>query len=135
MAKQKKLPKISKLGELETEIMGVIWEKGKATVQDVKDALEPRRSLAYTTVMTVMSRLAEKGLCERQKEGRAYYYTPVASQEKVAGSLLQALVRRLYAGATGKAIAQLLETEETVDDAELERLEALIRSKRETHRP
>ena len=135
MAKQKKLPKISKLGELETEIMGVVWEKGKATVQDVKDALEPRRSLAYTTVMTVMSRLAEKGLCERQKEGRAYYYTPVASQEKVAGSLLQALVRRLYAGATGKAIAQLLETEETVDDAELERLEALIRSKRETHRP
>jgi len=115
--------------------MGVVWQKGKATVQDVKDALEPRRPLAYTTVMTVMSRLAEKGIFKRQKEGRAYYYTPVASQDKVAGSLLQALVKRLYAGATGKAIAHLLETEETVDDAELERLEALIRSKREAGRP
>jgi BlaI family penicillinase repressor len=127
--------KLSRLGELETEVMGVVWERGKATVQEVKDALEPRRSLAYTTVMTVMSRLAKKGVLERRKEGRAYYYTAAASQEKVAGSLLQSLVRRLYAGATGKAIAQLLETEKNVDDAELERLEALIRSKREARRP
>ena len=115
--------------------MNVVWEKGQATVQDVKEALEPRRPLAYTTIMTVMSRLAEKGVVERRKEGRAYYYTPAASQEKVAGSLLQSLVKRLYAGATARAIAQLLETEETVDDAELERLEALIRSKRKGRRP
>ncbi len=135
MAKQKKPAKISQLGELETEVMSIVWERGRATVQDVKDALEPRRALAYTTVMTVMSRLAEKGVLKREKEGRAYYYTPATSQEKVAGSLLQGLVRRLYAGATGKAIAQLLDTEEPVDDAELERLEALIRSKREARRP
>ncbi len=135
MPKQKKPPKVTQLGELEAEIMGVVWEKGKATVQDVRDALHPRRSLAYTTVMTVMSRLAEKGVLERQKEGRAYYYTPAGSQEKVAGSLLRSLVKRLYAGATGKAVAQLLETEEGVDEAELERLEALIRSKRQARRP
>jgi predicted transcriptional regulator len=123
--------KIDQLGELEADVMGVVWEMGKATVQDVKDALEPRRPLAYTTVMTVMSRLAEKGMLDRLKEGRAYFYTPAASQEKVAGSLLQSLVRRLYDGATGKAIAQLLETEENVNDEELERLEQIIRSKRE----
>ena len=135
MPKQRKLPKLTRLGDLEAEIMGVVWEKGKATVQDVKDALEPRRSLAYTTVMTVMSRLAEKGVLERRKEGRAYYYTPVGSQEKVAGSLLRSLVQRLYAGATHKAVAQLLESDEGVDEAELERLEALIRSKRRARRP
>jgi len=122
---------MSRLGELEADVMGVVWEMGKVTVQDVKDALEPRRALAYTTVMTVMSRLAEKGLLDRRKEGRAYYYTPAASQEKVAGSLLRSLVRRLYDGATGKAIAQLLESEENVDDAELERLEQLIHARRE----
>ncbi|MGE5221078.1 MAG: BlaI/MecI/CopY family transcriptional regulator [Omnitrophica WOR_2 bacterium] len=129
---RKKSPKqqISQLGELEADVMNVVWEKGKVTVQDVKDTLEPRRSLAYTTIMTVMSRLAEKGMLDRQKEGRAFYYTPAASQEKVAGSLLQSIVRRLYDGATGKAIAQLLETEENVDDEELERLEELIRSRR-----
>ncbi len=135
MPKPKKSPKVTRLGELEAEIMGVVWEKGKATVQDVRDALGPRRALAYTTIMTVMSRLAEKGVLKRQKDGRAYYYTPVGSQEKVAGSLLQSLVRRLYAGATGKAVAQLLESEEGVDEAELERLEALIRSKRQARRP
>ncbi len=135
MPKSKKLPKLTQLGELEAEIMGVVWEKGKATVQDVRDALGPRRALAYTTIMTVMSRLAEKGVLERQKDGRAYYYTPAGSQEKVAGSLLHSLVKRLYAGATGKAVAQLLESDEAVDEAELERLEALIRSKRQARRP
>ncbi len=134
MPKPKKPAPLTRLGELETDIMNVVWEKGQATVQDVKDALEPRRALAYTTVMTVMTRLAEKGVVERHKEGRAYYYTPVASQEKVAGSLLHSLVKRLYAGATAKAIAQLLETEDAVDDAELERLEALIRSRRKERR-
>ncbi len=130
MDKHNKAKKVNQLGELESDVMSVIWEKGRATVQDVKDALEPRRSLAYTTVMTVMSRLAEKGVLNRQKEGRAFYYTPAVSQDKVAGSLLQSLVRRLYDGATGKAIAQLLETEENVDDDELERLEQMIRSRR-----
>ena len=130
MSKRKPTKEIDRLGDLEADVMSVVWESGKATVQEVKDALEPRRTLAYTTVMTVMSRLAEKGILERRKEGRAFYYTPVASQQKVAGSLLNSLVRRLYDGATGKAIAQLLETDENVDDAELERLEQLIRSKR-----
>jgi predicted transcriptional regulator len=131
MNKHQNTSKIRQLGELEADVMSVVWEKGKVTVQDVKDALEPRHSLAYTTVMTVMSRLAAKGVLNRQKEGRAFCYTPAASQEKMAGSLLQSLVRRLYDGATGKAIAQLLENEENVNDEELERLEKLIRSKRE----
>jgi BlaI family penicillinase repressor len=126
---------ITRLGDLEADIMSVVWEKGKATVQEVKDALEPNRPLAYTTVMTVMARLVDKGVLNRQKEGRAHSYTPAASQDKLSGSLLQSLVRRLYDGATGKAIAHLLETENDVDDAELERLEQLIRSKREEHRP
>jgi predicted transcriptional regulator len=135
MEKSKPVREINQLGELEADVLGVVWEMSKATVQEVKDALEPRRPLAYTTVMTVMSRLAEKGILERRKEGRAYYYTPAASQQKVAGSLLNSLVRRLYDGATGKAIAQLLETDADVDDAELERLEQLIRSKRQGRRP
>ncbi len=131
MNKRDKKGDVSQLGKLEAEVMSVVWERGRATVQDVKDALEPRRSLAYTTIMTVMSRLAEKGMLNRQKDGRAFYYTPLVSQEKVANSLLQALIRRLYDGAAGQAIAQLLETEDGVDDKELERLEQLIRSKRE----
>jgi len=135
MNKSSKPTKISQIGDLEADIMNLVWEKGKATVQDVQEALAPRRTLAYTTVMTVMSRLAEKGFLSREKEGRAYMYRPAIPQERAAGSILQTLVRRLYAGATGKAIAQLLETEEDVDDAELERLEQLIRARRESLKP
>jgi predicted transcriptional regulator len=134
MAKKNPL-RSNPLGNLETDVMGVVWELGRASVQDVKDNLEPHRKLAYTTVMTVMSRLAEKGMLKRQKEGRAYVYTPAASREKVAGSLLRSMVNQLYDGATGRAVAQLLDTDAKVDDAELDRLERLIRSKREKRRP
>jgi predicted transcriptional regulator len=123
--------KSTRLGELETEVMGIVWERGEVSVQDVRDALEPERPLAYTTVMTVMSRLFKKGLLERRKEGRAYIYYPGSTQEKLAGSILRSLVERLYAGATGQAIAHLLETEAEVDEEELDRLEALIRARRE----
>lgn len=129
MTRKKK--EAQKLGDLEADVMGVVWEKGKATVQDVKDALAPGRTLAYTTIMTVMSRLAEKGMLERHKVGRAYVYSPADTQEKVAGSLLRSLVQRLYDGASMTAIAHLLESEEIVDETELERLEALIQAKRE----
>lgn len=124
-----------RLGDLESEIMGIVWQEGEVTVQDVQAALLPTRELAYTTIMTVLSRLAEKGLLERRKQGRAYLYTPVDSQEEVAGSLLRSLVDRFYRGGTISAIAHLLETEDEVDDAELERLEALVRAKRQERDP
>jgi predicted transcriptional regulator len=114
--------------------MSVLWSKGEATVQETKDALDPTRGLAYTTVMTVMGRLVEKGLLSRRKVGRSYAYTPVLSREKLGGTILNRLVRRIYAGATGTAIAHLIEGDETVDEAELERLEKLIRAKREERR-
>jgi predicted transcriptional regulator len=134
MKKRDSLEAPKQLGELEAQIMSVVWEKGEATVQDVKDALEPERKLAYTTVMTVMSRLAGKGMLIRHKVGRAYVYRPADSQERVAGSLLHSLAQRFYKGATISAIAQLLETEEDIDEAELDRLEELIQAKRKESR-
>ena len=130
MTKRRKSKRNPQLGDLEAEVMGIVWERGEVTVQDVHDTLKPVRRLAYTTVMTVMTRLAEKGLLNRHKEGRAFIYTPAASQEKLAGSMLDSLVQRLYKGATGDAIAHLLEAEVDVDEDELKRLEALIRARR-----
>ncbi len=122
----------NQLGDLEADVMGIVWEKGRATVRDVREALEPRRPLAYTTVMTVMSRLARKGLLKQHKLGRGFVYSPKTSQEKLAGSMLRSLVRRFYDGAAVKAISHLLETEEEIDEAELARLEEIIRAKRGT---
>lgn len=119
-----------RLGELEAEIMAVVWAQGEATVQDVQRALEATRGSAYTTIMTVMGRLSDKGLLRRRKEGRAYVYEPAASQDSVAGSLLQTLIGRVYGGSSTRAIAHLIEADDQVDDSELKRLEALIRRKR-----
>ena len=120
----------TRLGDLEAAIMRVVWDSGRATVHDVLAALAPTRTPAYTTVMTVMSRLAEKGVLMRQKVGRAYVYGPVDAQHEVAGSLLDQLVGRLYAGSAAGAIEHLIEADANVDDAELARLERLIRTKR-----
>ena len=120
----------NQLGELEGAIMSVVWDRGEASVHEVREALEPGRRLAYTTVMTVMSRLAEKGLLARRKDGRAYLYRAAREREQLAGSLLSGLVSTLYAGSTGRAIAHLLETEEDIDEQELSRLEELIRRRR-----
>ena len=129
--KAKKLPiGANSLGDLETDVMSVVWEKGQATVQDVQQALRPRRPLAYTTVMTVMSRLAKKGLLKPRKVGRGYVYSPKASKEKIGTSMLRSLIQRFYDGASTKAIAHLLETEKEIDETELARLEELIRARR-----
>ena len=110
--------------------MRVVWNRGEARVQEVVDALEPERPLAYTTVMTVMSRLAEKGLLTRRRDGRAYVYTSTTSHEATVRPVLTDLVDRLYAGSRTQAVEHLIETDVDVDDAELGRLENLIRAKR-----
>lgn len=110
--------------------MNIVWRQGETTVQAVKEALETTRPLAYTTVMTVMSRLADKGFLKRRKEGRAYLYMAASSQENLAGSMLRSLVQRLYDGAASQAIAHLLDSTEELDDDQLQELEELIRQKR-----
>lgn len=82
-------------GELEGLVMDVLWDADEPLVAaDVRDRLEPTRSLAYTTVMTILVRLHEKGLVERERAGRAYAYRPRWSREEQAatrmGELLEA---------------------------------------------
>jgi predicted transcriptional regulator len=125
----------TRLGDLEAAIMNVIWQLGEATVEEVRAALQPERQPAYTTVMTVMSRLAAKGVLAREKLGRAYVYRAAAEQSEVAGSMLSSLVQRLYSGSPARAIAHLIETEQEVDEEELERLESLIRERRQRGSP
>lgn len=67
------------LGPLEQDVMTIVWQKKRACVQDVLQALHTQQNgpaLAYTTVMTIMTRLFEKGLLKREKDGRCYYYQP-----------------------------------------------------------
>ena len=64
------------LAPLELDCMNTLWPIGQATVREIRDLLAPRRPRAYTTIMTIMDRLARKGVVERVKTGRAYVYRP-----------------------------------------------------------
>ncbi len=71
------------LGELESEIMEIIWRRQDATsVKDVAEILGKRRKIAYTTVMTIMARLVEKGVLVRHLRGASYLYKPKVTKEQ-----------------------------------------------------
>lgn len=78
--------------------MAALWVEGKATVHEIRAYLLPRRPLAYTTVMTVMDRLARKGVVEREKRGRAHLYRPAVTQEAVSERALRQLVENFFHG-------------------------------------
>lgn len=82
--------KFGKLGDLEADIMQVLWgRQDGAKVRDVRDALAAERPLAYTTVMTVLDNLHTKGWVERSRDGRAYLYQARSTREEYAARLMQ----------------------------------------------
>ncbi|MEI8165464.1 MAG: BlaI/MecI/CopY family transcriptional regulator [Chloroflexales bacterium] len=82
------------LGPLETEIMQILWQDDRSTVKKVHRRLSQQREIAYTTVMTTMSRLSEKGVLSRHREGLAYVYTPAISED----DFVQMVVRQVLDG-------------------------------------
>jgi predicted transcriptional regulator len=77
------------LGELERKVMERLWEASDPqSVRDVHHALSQDRELAYTTVMTVLDRLAKKGVVRRERDGRAYRYVPVQSRDEMVAELM-----------------------------------------------
>src|SRR5271163_3444242 len=65
---------ILNLSPLELDCMNALWPRGEASVRDIQEALLPRRPRAYTTIMTILDRLAQKGIVSRRKTGRAWVY-------------------------------------------------------------
>ncbi len=77
--------------------MKVLWDRERATVGEVQEELKPSRPLAYTTVMTVMDRLARKEAVVRRKQGRGYLYAPAVSQEALRQLALKRLLHDFFA--------------------------------------
>lgn len=86
------------LGSLEAEIMRVLWERPRLSVREVVELLPGRaKQRAYTTVMTVMNRLFEKGLLQREGAGRAYLYWPTMTEQQFLDSLSRKMVQTVLA--------------------------------------
>jgi predicted transcriptional regulator len=92
---------------LELECLKVLWTLGEGNVKDVRHALTGSRNLAYTTVMTVLDRLARKGGVSRRKVGRSFVYVPVLSRGVLCRLAVQDLVDRYFDGSEA-ALLELL---------------------------
>ena len=87
--------------------MKVVWRLEKATVRDVYEALRAKRSIAYTTVMTMMKILEEKGYLKKTRVERAYVYKPSRPRQQVVGAMVREFVDRVFDGAAGGLLAHL----------------------------
>ena len=98
------------LGDLEAEIMEFVWARSRdqgMTVRDVFEALYKRRQIAYTTVMNTMARLARKKLLRAKKQGQAYVYYPIFSQDEFISRFVGRILENLLASFTGATIERL----------------------------
>ncbi len=116
---------LTHLGETEMEVLHHVWDLGEATVADVRERILEDRDVAYTTVMTVLKKLADKGYLDYHKEGRSYVYQPAEEPDAVQHSLLQRLMEKVFRGSPTALVQTLVQREDLSDD-EREEIRALI---------
>lgn len=93
----------------ELEVLKVIWRRGPSTVREVLEALQEARPRAYTSVMSLMNVMAEKGLLLRRELGRAFVYEPAVAKEETEANMLGDLLGRVFDGSSDLLIARLLD--------------------------
>lgn len=117
------------LGELQAEVMEIVWNLGEATVAQVHERIMLNRKVTYTTVLVAMQKLDKKGWLKHRTEGRAYVYEPGRSREKAHGNLLNDVLKQAFEGDPHLMLSHLLD-QHPMSDSELSELKKLIESKR-----
>jgi predicted transcriptional regulator len=119
------------LGPLEAEVMDIVWDRREATVRDVHRMLSDKRSIAYTTVMTTMGRLTEKGILRRVEDQPAHHYFPLVSREQYANSTVKSVVDWLVNHFRDPAVAYFIDKVEEEDQAVIDSLREAIQQREE----
>ena len=115
-------------GELELSILQTVQKLGRATVRDVYASLGSEGS--YTTIMTIMSRMADKGELMREKEGKQYCYWIEATNQVPSKNILQRIQDKIFGGKSTAMVSYLLEADQEISDQELAEIEKLIQKRR-----
>lgn len=118
------------LGELEAEVMDCLWEMPESSVKEIWEKLSPRRALAYTTIMTTMDRLYQKGLLQRAKSGKAFLYAPRFSRQEFEEILTEEVLQGLVGATSEPLMSAFLDLLSEKDPGSLDRLEVMIRRRR-----
>jgi BlaI family transcriptional regulator, penicillinase repressor len=118
------MPRTTPLGARELDIMKVVWKLEEASVREVYETLRKRRTVAYTTVMTMMGTLEAKGYLKKRADGRAFRYRPARPEGRVITSLVRDFVDRVFDGASRPLLAHLVSERRLTKEerAELKRL-------------
>ena len=107
----------------ELDIMSVLWERGPSTVAEVQESL--RDELAYTTVLTLLRVLEEKGHVSHTSEGRAHRYAPLVERQAAGRSALRRVTERLFGGSPELLLTRLVEDGDLTEE-ELRRMRDLL---------
>lgn len=119
------MPMKKQLSHLQIDLMRVLWERGEATVAEVHQSLQDERSLAPTTVATLLKRLEKAGVVAHRTEGRQFVYRPLVSEREVRRSMVSDLIERLFQGDSSALVGHLLR-ESDLGPGDLEEVQAIV---------
>lgn len=117
------------LTDVELEIMKVVWERNSATVREVYEVLLAQRKIAYTTVLTMMGVLEQKGRLSKQAGERAYIYQPTEPRSQVVGSMVTDFIKRVFNGSAKPLLVHLAESRE-IQQEHLDEISRLLKTRR-----
>lgn len=115
---------LTPLGETEMEILHHVWELGEATVAEVQQRILADRKVAYTTVMTIMKNLNDKGYLKYRKDGVTYVYSAAQEPENVQFNLVGKLIDKVFKGSPSALVQTLVKNENLTEEdrAEIKKL-------------
>jgi BlaI family penicillinase repressor len=122
-------PTFHRLGDLQLQIMKVLWSRSEASVAEIHSALPGGADLAYTTVATMLRKMEVRRLVTHRTEGRTFVYAPAVAEANVSRGMAEHVLDRLFGGSVEALVSNLLTTREVSRD-ELVRLERLIAQQR-----
>ena len=125
MVKKREIPRPTE-GEL--QLLGILWERGQATVRELYEDVNAKRPVVYTGVLKLLQIMTEKGLVLRDERERAHVYRAAVSQADTERRLLRELSERFFAGSAAQLALRALEMEKSSDE-ELDAIRKLIGEK------
>lgn len=118
---------IPKPSELELQILAILWERGTATVREIRELLPDGKHRAYTTVLTLVQIMEKKGLVGHTSQGQTHVYRPLAARRQVLRPMMRDLMRNIFGGRPADFIQCLLDGEK-LDEDELAQVQELVKN-------
>jgi BlaI family transcriptional regulator, penicillinase repressor len=116
--------------ESELELLGILWDRGQATVRDLYDAVNAQRPVVYTGVLKLLQIMTDKGLVQRDESERAHVYSAAVAREDTERQFMQELSNRFFAGSAAQMALRALEMEPASDE-ELDEIRKLLRRRKQ----